>query len=1325
MSKRSLGLLLLLGVWIGAGGVAHAAAGITVTPTGPLDFMHVDVTTTSTTTLTVTATNSGTSSLMITSATVANPHTQDYAVTGNTGNQTVGAGNSVHWDIQCTPQTRGLVDGTFQIVSNAPTSPSNITLKCTGDQGALSVDTTTFDFQATLVGSTKTKNIVLSNSGNVAVSGIAGAFDDPAIGYSIDPLTVVPDTLNPNDTVTLAIRFQPTKSTDGGAASLAFNGTWHGHGTVPVATTLAGQAVSLTLSATPLGFGSFRFDTAPTQTFHIANGSTAAIPIQSLNLTAPDGMTVAGDLPVTIKNGSAPVTLPASIPAGQQFDVTVTARPSNRTGPVGGTFVVHSSLAGLVDQNVVVTGNAIAAGLSATPMLDFTAVDVDLAVTAPPKLTATITNTDTTASLDVSAVTIMSTSGTGAAFTFTSPLPAAPTLLGPGTSLAIEVTYKPTVERASTDTPDKIVLGAMITGVLNGPVAQTIAIQGHGIDRHLAVDTPTFPSAFRNPGNAAPIRSVIVHNTGDAVLKVTAVTLSGDPVWQLVDGGATDIPGRGMYQVMVKFSPTEIGPASAGQLTLMTNDNLNPVKTVALSGAGVPRNVAFGPDPAAQIDVGATGSGIPITAKDILAVANLDPDVGFTIHGIQLSGDPVFRVEETPADVALLASETKRFSITFSPAAVGDFHTTATLLLDQDPKSHADVEIVGHAVFVDAHGSGGCDAGGAGHGGGLILGLAALGVLRRRRRRARAIAGGPAVAAALAVAALGPAARADGIDIAVFEPTPATTGTGFQLQSPEVGADGSWVVSSIASYASRPLVLDAVGTDGARQSSDALVKNSARLQLGVAYAFLDRFEAGAHLPIYSQDGDPMGDPKAGFTQPPANGTAIGNLTLHGKVRLWHGGLGPGALALGVGASAVIPTATKGQFTGSDKPEGRLLVLGSFTPAALASRLTVSTNAGAVVRGKTEYANIAQQSAVAWGLGASYRVLDDLWATAELFGEATPSGRSQRATASAMPPAMLLSPVEWLAGVSFKADRRFTIGVAVGRGVTDAIGTPSVRGMLSLALVPGAAAIAPLHGLAAGPDGDADGDGIPDSIDKCPNEPEDIDMFEDTDGCPDPDNDHDGIPDALDKCPLDPEDKDGFQDADGCPDKDNDGDGIPDSIDKCPNEPEDKDGFEDLDGCPDPDNDHDGIPDEKDKCPNEPETINGFQDEDGCPDKGDSTIVLSPDRIETIDPIQFAALKLTRASQPVLAQVAATLRAHIEIVRLRITVHVQPTADSDADQARSEKRAQAIREWLVQWGIAPARLEVRGFGGAKPVMAPDQRGAAKLNDRVELIILERK
>lgn len=55
--------------------------------------------------------------------------------------------------------------------------------------------------------------------------------------------------------------------------------------------------------------------------------------------------------------------------------------------------------------------------------------------------------------------------------------------------------------------------------------------------------------------------------------------------------------------------------------------------------------------------------------------------------------------------------------------------------------------------------------------------------------------------------------------------------------------------------------------------------------------------------------------------------------------------------------------------------------------------------------------------------------------------------------------------------------------------------------------------------ASGPD--RDGDGVSDDFDKCPDEPEDHDGFEDEDGCPDPDNDRDGILDVDDKCPNEP------------------------------------------------------------------------------------------------------------------------------------------------------------------------------------------------------------
>jgi hypothetical protein len=149
--------------------------------------------------------------------------------------------------------------------------------------------------------------------------------------------------------------------------------------------------------------------------------------------------------------------------------------------------------------------------------------------------------------------------------------------------------------------------------------------------------------------------------------------------------------------------------------------------------------------------------------------------------------------------------------------------------------------------------------------------------------------------------------------------------------------------------------------------------------------------------------------------------------------------------------------------------------------------------------------------------------------------------------------------------------------------------------------------------------DPDGDGVMDPHDLCPTEAEDIDGYEDGDGCPDVDNDNDGLTDDVDKCPNEPEDIDGFEDNDGCPDDDNDKDGIPDLQDRCPNEPENINGFEDDDGCPDvPDSDKDGVPDDVDKCPNEPEDTDGFEDTDGCPDPDNDGDGIPDDQDECID-----------------------------------------------------------------------------------------------------------
>ncbi len=167
-------------------------------------------------------------------------------------------------------------------------------------------------------------------------------------------------------------------------------------------------------------------------------------------------------------------------------------------------------------------------------------------------------------------------------------------------------------------------------------------------------------------------------------------------------------------------------------------------------------------------------------------------------------------------------------------------------------------------------------------------------------------------------------------------------------------------------------------------------------------------------------------------------------------------------------------------------------------------------------------------------------------------------------------------------------------------------------------------------------GDSDGDGVIDDDDRCPVTPEDLDGFEDEDGCPELDNDQDGLADAVDRCSAEAESINGEQDDDGCPDvaPDADADGVADAVDRCPFEPETIDGVRDQDGCPeapvpaqaalskilappplpitlaavstDPskapapaDADKDGVLDDDDRCPVSAEDRDGFEDDDGC------------------------------------------------------------------------------------------------------------------------------
>jgi OOP family OmpA-OmpF porin len=218
----------------------------------------------------------------------------------------------------------------------------------------------------------------------------------------------------------------------------------------------------------------------------------------------------------------------------------------------------------------------------------------------------------------------------------------------------------------------------------------------------------------------------------------------------------------------------------------------------------------------------------------------------------------------------------------------------------------------------------------------------------------------------------------------------------------------------------------------------------------------------------------------------------------------------------------------------------------------------------------------------------------------------------------------------------------------------------------------------------------------------------------------PDRDGDGIPDDVDKCPDQPEDKDGFQDEDGCPDLDNDGDGIPDALDKCPNEPEDKDGFQDEDGCPDPDNDGDGIPDVIDKCPNEPETFNHYQDEDGCPDEVPVEVKKFTGVIEGIN-FKTGSAEILPGSWTILDRALKVLQ-DFPSVNLEISGHTDNKGRAEYNRDLSQRRADSVKLYFVSRGIASNRLQTIGWGKDRPIADNSTASGRATNRRTEFRLI---
>jgi OOP family OmpA-OmpF porin len=235
--------------------------------------------------------------------------------------------------------------------------------------------------------------------------------------------------------------------------------------------------------------------------------------------------------------------------------------------------------------------------------------------------------------------------------------------------------------------------------------------------------------------------------------------------------------------------------------------------------------------------------------------------------------------------------------------------------------------------------------------------------------------------------------------------------------------------------------------------------------------------------------------------------------------------------------------------------------------------------------------------------------------------------------------------------------------------------------------------------------DTDKDGIPDDQDACPLQPGTAAWH----GCPVPDTDHDGIDDEHDSCRTVP----GLARYNGCPIPDSDGDGVNDEEDKCPNQV----GLARYQGCPIPDRDGDGVNDEEDKCPDSA----GTAENHGCP-----VIEIKKEATEKINYIAKNVLftpssdQLTKSSYLALDELASFLMIHPEW-HLTIEGYTDNQGNPESNLLLSQKRATAVKDYLIRKGIAETQLTANGLGQEHPIADNATAAGRAANRRVELRI----
>lgn len=537
-----------------------------------------------------------------------------------------------------------------------------------------------------------------------------------------------------------------------------------------------------------------------------------------------------------------------------------------------------------------------------------------------------------------------------------------------------------------------------------------------------------------------------------------------------------------------------------------------------------------------------------------------------------------------------------------------------------------------------------------------------------------------------------------GFDVQQFHPMPDQSENFFSTSSAEVAEHLRYSGVVLFNYSNDPLIR----RDANGERLDSLVGHQGTTHLLLNLGLFGFMELGVDLPVVlfqlGSEIDSAGlNGDAGF--------GVGDLRLVPKAELFttRSDENSDGVAIAFLLDTHLPTGDSSSLQGGDFRIGPRLALD-----AVIGGPRIGLNVGYLYRGEKLAENLTIRDTISLNLGVEVPVIEGVRAIGEVFGRLTPGAGEIQAEES--PLEVLLGGKAQLGDIALVA--------AGGAGLVSGYGTPDFRGILGVGWAP-VASEEPMPEPTPEPEPEPECRTATVEED-CPDVPEAIceegvlrtyaPICEDG-SC--------AYPVSEVRCASGTicGEEDGEPACVPAPDCEVDGDCTTPPAPIC----EDDVLTTFVGRCEDGGCQYDPV---EEVCP-EDKTCGLLRGQPGCVEATE-LVEVEGERIQILEVVLFEtnSARIDQRSFELLSQVATVLVNNPQLRRIRIVGHTDSRGSRANNTELSQRRAESVKRFLVERGVAEERLTAVGLGPDQPLATNETEEGRALNRRVEFLIEER-